>query len=101
MPVDSGRKSYRYRKIVFTVQKRRTRKGSNLRRFFKKGYRTVIELDDEVEYLIDEKAEEAVKRNDPLIALTRLFDHEILAIETKEVLRCLQKRGPTSFLRKP
>lgn len=46
----------------------------------------VIELDDEVEYIIDSQAAKDIVKEKPEIKLMRLYDHKIFTFPIKKIL---------------
>ncbi len=60
----------------------------------------VIELDDEVEYLMNDEAVAAVERGDRKINLIRLYDGEIRRVEVERIENTLLKEGVTDYLDK-
>ncbi len=65
----------------------------------KQGFDLVVELDDEVEYLIDKEAIASIRNNESTIALKRLIDSEVKIITTERVIKTLQTGGPVDYLK--
>ena len=55
---------------------------------------TVIELPDEVEYVIDRTAADQIKRRDPEVVLKRLGDAKVQSATLKEITQAI-KMGST------
>lgn len=70
----------------------------NIDSYIKTGFDLVIELDDEVEYLIDMEAVTAVKNDKKIVVLKRLVDGEKIIIPTSKVINNLQKNELTDYL---
>lgn len=72
----------------------------NIGKFLKPGKDIIIELDDEVEYLLNDKAVEAIQRGDRKTVLTRLYDQETYFIDTQRIRDTLLRRGVIDYLDK-
>lgn len=72
----------------------------DIKKLMKAGKDIVVEMDDEVEYVIDGVAVEAIERGDRKINLMRLYDGEIRAIDIERIENILLKEGVTDYLNK-
>lgn len=59
----------------------------------------VIEIDD-VEYLVDDKAVEAIERGDEEIDLLRIYDHERISVHVSHIEKKLLVEGASDYLDK-
>lgn len=58
----------------------------------------VVELEDGVEYLIDERAAEDIKKKSPLVIVRRLYDGLISVVTLKRLRNTLKKRGVVAHI---
>lgn len=70
----------------------------NIDTYIKPDFDLVIELDDEVEYLIDKVAVESIKNNESTVSLKRLIDDEMKATTIERIIKALQTNGPSDYL---
>jgi hypothetical protein len=59
----------------------------------------VIELQDEVEYLLDDASIQAVRAGKETIPLTRLIDREMRMVSRVDIEEALAKKGPIDYLK--
>jgi len=72
----------------------------NISNFVKAGKNMVIELDDEIEYLLDDAAVASIKRGDASARLFRLIDGEPRNFDVKVVEDAVFRKGPVDYLDK-
>lgn len=70
----------------------------NIDTYTKTGFDLVVELDDEVEYLINKDSIQTIKSNAATVSLKRLIDGEIKIIAIERIIKSLQTRGPVDYL---
>jgi hypothetical protein len=70
----------------------------DIKNYMNEGKNMVIELDNEIEYLIDEVAEKDILKNKNKIKLTRLIDREHFFVEKKLIEKAIQKKGIIDYL---
>ncbi len=75
-----------------------THKEFNIDDFIKPGHNMVVELDDEIEYLLDEEAIAMIKNNEANIFLKRLGDGHIVAITREKIITALDTDGLVDYL---
>lgn len=72
---------------------------NEINKFIKPGLNIVIELDDEVEYVIDEKALAQIKVGQTLIDLIRVVDRDTVQISAKRIGWSLNNGGAIDYLK--
>ncbi|MEK7579530.1 MAG: hypothetical protein AAB460_03315 [Patescibacteria group bacterium] len=72
----------------------------DIQKFLKPGKDIVIEMSDGIDYLIDDRAAEAIQKDDEKIDLMRLYDHKVFSIDRKEIESTLLKSGVDDYLDK-
>lgn len=72
----------------------------DIERYIKLNKDIVVELDDEVEYLIDDNAVQAIKKSDKRIPLKRLIDGKFFWIDLGMVARAIDNNGIVDYLDK-
>ncbi|HRH22527.1 MAG TPA: hypothetical protein PLB51_00845 [Candidatus Paceibacterota bacterium] len=72
----------------------------NIDTYLKPSKNTVVELDDEVEYIIDDEAVLSIKNNKEHIFLIRVIDRKIVPVELEKIKKSLTKKGPIDYLDK-
>lgn len=72
----------------------------NINRFLKSDKDLIIELEDEVEYIIDDEAVLSIKNNKEHIFLIRVIDRKIVPVELEKIKKSLTKKGPIDYLDK-
>ena len=72
----------------------------NLKKFLKPGKNMVLELDDDVEYLVDDRVVEALEREDKYIYLIRLMDNQAFKVEIARVKKAISIGGIIDYLDK-
>ncbi len=70
----------------------------DIRKYIKPGKDIVIELDDEVEYLLNKSAIRSLKDKDSNILLIRLLDGKIRKTSLKLVIQSLKKNGVVDYI---
>lgn len=71
----------------------------NIQKYIKPGFDLILELDDEVEYLIDAEAVKSISSNERTVLLKRLVDGEAIVMTSRKVIQTLKKSGPTDYLK--
>jgi len=71
----------------------------NTDQYTKRGFDLVVELDDEVEYLVDKEVVASIKNNEQTIILKRLIDGETKKVAIERIIESLQKIGPVDYLK--
>ena len=74
--------------------------GIDIHKFVKPGKDIVIDLEDGVEYLVDDNAVVAIERGDQIIELIGLYGGKHYALDIKDILVSLQKKGVIDYLDK-
>lgn len=72
----------------------------NIKQFVKQGKHIVVELDDEVEYIINGAAVEALENGADKVTLIRVVDRAPQAISAKRIVWALKKEGVIDYLDK-
>ncbi len=72
----------------------------NIDTYLKASKNTVVELDDEVEYIIDDEAVLSIKNNKEYVFLIRVIDRKIVPVELEKIKKNLSKEGPIDYLDK-
>ena len=67
--------------------------------FLKAGSDLVVELDDDVEYLLDNEAAASIRSNEPTAVLKRLIDGEAVTFHIERIVKALQTEGPIDYLK--
>ena len=70
-----------------------------INKYIKDGFDTVIELDDEVEYLLDSQAVESLRNKEKTVILIRLVDRESILKKSSEIIKSLKETGVIDFLK--
>lgn len=70
----------------------------NINDYNKPGYNMCLELDDEVEYLLEENAITSIKNNEPTVSLKRLVDGEMCTVAIQKIITALETDGPSDYL---
>ena len=73
----------------------------NIDRFLKRNKILVVELDDEVEYLIDDQAADKIRRGQQFVFVTRVIDRVHRRVSVKRIFWALSMNGPLDYLDKP
>ena len=68
--------------------------------FLKDGKNIVIELDDEVEYILDDKAVEEIKKRKSVVNLIRVIDRTIQPTKFKKIKEAFLRDGVVDYLDK-
>ncbi|MBP7846390.1 MAG: hypothetical protein KA007_03035 [Candidatus Pacebacteria bacterium] len=71
----------------------------NIDSHIKPGFDLVVELDDEVEYIVDKEIVESIRNNQSTVNLKRLIDGEIKIVALDRIIKSLQKEGPVDYLK--
>ncbi len=71
---------------------------TKIKKLVKVGKDIVIELDDEVEYLLDMPAMRALESENTQIDVMRLYDHKRFLIDRDKVINTLVSRGAVDYL---
>ncbi len=71
----------------------------NIDAYLKKGFDPVIELDDEVEYLLTVDAINLLKKGAKFVKLIRLIDSKEINTEVIRISAALEKEGPIDYLK--
>ncbi len=72
----------------------------NIKSFTKKGKNIVVELDDEVEYIIDDAAIESLEKGAEQVTLIRVVDRAHQPISAKRIAWAIKKEGVIDYLDK-
>ncbi len=72
----------------------------DIKKFTKQGKNIVVELDDEVEYIIDDVAIKAIENGEEKVTLIRIVDRKPQSISVKRIFWALQKEGVADYLDK-
>lgn len=70
----------------------------NIKKYTKPGKDMVIELDDEVEYIIDSKIIQQIKAGEKTVLLIRVVDDYIVPTSLSRIVSSLEKNGPIDYL---
>ena len=71
----------------------------NIKQYTRVGFDLVVELDDEVEYLLDKEAAASLQNNEATIILKRLVDGKRQIVAAERIIKSLQKEGPIDYLK--
>jgi hypothetical protein len=71
----------------------------NMNKYVRSGFDPVVELDDEVEYLLSKEAVESIQNNQSTISLVRLIDGEIRIFPIEQIIVSLEKGGVVDYLK--
>lgn len=72
----------------------------NIKLFVKHGKNIVVELDDEVEYIIDDAAVEVIEKGAERVKLIRVVDRAPKTISVKRIRWALHKEGVVDYIDK-
>lgn len=72
----------------------------NIKQFVKQNKNIVVELDDEVEYIIDDTAVEVIEKGADKATLVRIVDRAPQAISVKRIAWALKKEGVIDYIDK-
>lgn len=72
----------------------------DIKKYLKSNKNLVIELDDEVEYVLDDEAILSIKNNKEHVFAIRVIDRKIVPVEREEIEKSLIKNGPIDYLAK-
>ena len=70
----------------------------DIKQFTKQGKDIVVELDDEVEYIIPEAAEKDLERGAEKVLLVRVVDREPQTISARRIAWAFHKKGVIDYL---
>ncbi len=72
----------------------------NINKVLKPNKDIVIELDNEVEYIVNDKAIQAIGNDDKEIIIERLIDGKIFKVSLETIKKSLEKNGVIDYLDK-
>lgn len=72
----------------------------DIKSFTKKGKNIVVELDDEVEYIIGDAAVKAIEKGTGKTTLIRVVDRALQIVSIKRILWGLHKEGVIDYIDK-
>ena len=70
----------------------------DIKQFTKQGKDIVVELDDEVEYIIDDAAVKEIENGAEKVTLIRVIDRTPQTISVKRIAWALKKEGVIDYL---
>lgn len=73
---------------------------SNIKELLRQGKDIVIELDDEVEYIINESALNSIEEGQERVPLVRVIDGESRMISARRIMWAISKEGVVDYLDK-
>ena len=71
----------------------------DINKYIKQGFDIVIELDDEVEYLLNSQAVESLRNKEETVILIRLVDRVPILKKSSEIIKSLRETGVIDFLK--
>ena len=72
----------------------------NIQKLLKKGKNIIVELDDEVEYIIDDAAVKEMGNGVEQVKLIRVIDRTPQTVSVKRIVWALKKEGVIDYLDK-
>jgi hypothetical protein len=70
----------------------------DIRKFFRPGKNMVIEMDDDVEYILDDKSVEALSEGKEQISVIRVIDRTRQMVTARRIRWAISKEGIIDYL---